>query len=156
MPTNKYSKLLSGHIKWQFTYLNGSKGLPRWFSGKESACQCRRHGFNPWVGKIPWRRKWQSTPVLLPGKSHRQRSLEGYIPGGSKELDTTEHTHMQAIISMLLYASKLLSHSCMAFPSTRLSNHKLYYVEFTQIPLCLYLQQLSIISNKLLTLELFQ
>ena len=45
-------------------------------SGKESACQCRRckrRGFDPWVGKIPWRRKWQPTPVFLPGKSHEQR-----------------------------------------------------------------------------------
>ena len=44
--------------------------LPRWFSGKESTCQCRRSGFNPWVRKIPWRRKWQPTPVFLPEKSH--------------------------------------------------------------------------------------
>ena len=42
------------------------------------------------VGKIPWRRKWQSTPVLLPGKSHGQRSLVGYSPWGRKESDTTE------------------------------------------------------------------
>ena len=52
--------------------------------------QCGRPGFDPWVGKIPWRRKWQSTPVLLPGKSHGQRSLVGYNPWGHKELDTTE------------------------------------------------------------------
>ena len=45
-------------------------GLPWWFSGKEPACQCRRHGFNPWVRKILWRRKGQPTPVFLPGKSH--------------------------------------------------------------------------------------
>ena len=43
-----------------------------------------------WVGKIPWRRKWQSTPGLLPGKSHGQRSLVGYSPWGCKESDTTE------------------------------------------------------------------
>ena len=46
-------------------------------SGKEPACQCRghkRYGFNPWVGKIPWRRAWQPTPVFLPGESHGQRS----------------------------------------------------------------------------------
>ena len=55
--------------------------------------QCRRRGFDPWVGKIPWRRKWQSTPVLLPGKSHGQRSLVGYNPWGPKELDTTEWLH---------------------------------------------------------------
>ena len=61
----------------------GSKevwGLPGGASGKELAFQCRRHkrhGFNPWVGKIPWRRAWQPNPVFLPGESHRQRSLAG-------------------------------------------------------------------------------
>ena len=50
----------------------------------------REIGFNPWVGKIPWRRKWQPTPVLLPGKSHGWRSLVGYSPWGRKELDMTK------------------------------------------------------------------
>ena len=48
-------------------------GLPWWFSSKEPICQRRRrkrHGFDPWVGKIPWRRKWYPTPVFLPGKFH--------------------------------------------------------------------------------------
>ena len=57
-------------------------GLPWWLSGKESACQYRRHRFNPWIRKIPWRKKWQHTPVFLPGKSHKQRSLAGYSPRG--------------------------------------------------------------------------
>ena len=47
---------------------------------KESACQCRRHWFDPWVGKIPLGRKWQPIPVLLPGKFHEQRNLVGYSP----------------------------------------------------------------------------
>ena len=62
-------------------------------SGKEYTCQCRRHKrcrFDPWVGKSPWSRKWQLTPVFLPGKSHGQRRLAGYSPWGCKELDTTE------------------------------------------------------------------
>ena len=74
------------------------------FSGgsvvKEFACQHRRPrrcGFDPWVRKITWRRKWQPDPVFLPGKSHGQRSLVGYSPWGRKELDMTEppptHTH---------------------------------------------------------------
>ena len=46
--------------------------------------------FESWFGKIPWRRKWQSTPAFLPGKFHRQRNLVGYSPGGLKESDTTE------------------------------------------------------------------
>ena len=55
-------------------------GLPRWLSGRESACQCRRQGFNPRVGKIPCRRKWQPAPVFLSGEPHGQRSLVGYSP----------------------------------------------------------------------------
>ena len=65
-----------------------------------SVClKCGRHSFNPWVGKIPWRRKWQPTPVLLPGKSHGLRSLVGYSPWGCKESDTTErlHFHFQVL-----------------------------------------------------------
>ena len=49
-----------------------------------------RHGFSPWVGKIPWRRAWQPTPGFLPGESLGQRSLEGYSPWGHEELDTSE------------------------------------------------------------------
>ena len=55
--------------------------LPLWLSGSRICLQCRGHrrrGFSPWVGKIPGRRKWQPTPVFLPEKSHRQRSLVGY------------------------------------------------------------------------------
>ena len=50
----------------------------------------RETGFNPWVGKIPWNRKWQPTPVLLPGKFHGQRSLAGDSPWGRKQSDMTE------------------------------------------------------------------
>ena len=59
--------------------------LPRWLSGKEAACQWRRHKFDPWVRKIPWKKKWQPTPTFLPGKSHEQRSLAGYSPWSCKE-----------------------------------------------------------------------
>ena len=52
--------------------------------------QFRRPGFDPWLGKIPWRREWQPVPVILPGKSHGQRSLAGYSPRDHKELDTTD------------------------------------------------------------------
>ena len=64
---------------------------------KESACKFRRcrshrsHRFDPWVGKFPWRRKWQPTPIFLPEKSHGQWSLVGYNPQGLKESDMTEH-----------------------------------------------------------------
>ena len=60
--------------------------LPWWLSGKESASQCKRLRFNPWVRKIPWKRKWQPTLVFLPGESHGQRSLAGYCPWGGKKV----------------------------------------------------------------------
>ena len=69
---------------------------------KVSATQCGRPGFNPWVGKIPWRRKWQPTPVLLPGESHGQRSLVGYSPQGHKESDTTERLHFHFHFSIYI------------------------------------------------------
>ena len=74
----------------------GRLGLPLWPNGKEPACQYRKFRFDLWVRKIPGRRKWQPTPVLLPGKSHGQRSLAGYIPWGRKESDTTENARTHA------------------------------------------------------------
>ena len=60
-------------------------------SDSKSIClQCGRPGFNPWVRKITWWRKWQPTPVFLPGKSHGWRNLVGYSPWGHKESDMTE------------------------------------------------------------------
>ena len=62
-------------------------------AGEESACQCRKCGFHPWVSKIPWRRKWQPTPVFLPGKPHGQTGLAGYSPWGAEMGQDWAHTH---------------------------------------------------------------
>ena len=73
-------------------------GLPWWLRWLSIHLQCRRPGFHPWVGKIPWRRTWQPTPVFLPGESHGQRSLTGYSPWGRKELYTSPpsmYAHLQ-------------------------------------------------------------
>ena len=59
-----------------------------------------------WVGKIPWRRKWQSTPALLPGKSHGWRSLIGYSPWGRKESDTTEWLNFHLLFLLLPQSHK--------------------------------------------------
>ena len=77
-----------GYIKkvWFLKYLLFKWGPLWWLSGKESACQCRRHEFDLWVRKIPWRRTWQPTPVFLPGKSHGQRSLESRSLWGCKRV----------------------------------------------------------------------
>ena len=76
------SQYNEGKHKYSVSYWR----LPWWLNGKEPACQFMRHGFNPWVRKIPWRRKWHPTPVFLPEKSHGQRSLVGYSPWGRKRV----------------------------------------------------------------------
>ena len=72
------------------------------FPGKEATCQCGDAGdvgSIPGLGKIPWRRKWHPTPVLLPGKSHGWRSLVGCRPWGGEESDTTEWLHFHFSLS---------------------------------------------------------
>ena len=73
--------------------LKNKWGLPQWLSSKESACKAETTGdagFDPWLGKIAWRRAWQHIPVFLPRKSHGQSSLAGYGPYSCKELDTND------------------------------------------------------------------
>ena len=76
---NSHSPLPTAVNQESTVYVSSSfeRGLPRRLSGKESACQCRRHRLDPWVRKIPWERKWQPTPVFVPGESHGQRILAG-------------------------------------------------------------------------------
>ena len=88
--TNKKKKqkmqILGSHLKTFWVKISGNKAqvlyfrVPWWLSDKESACQCRTLRFNS------WRRKWQPTPVFLPGKSHGQKSLAGYNPQGHKRV----------------------------------------------------------------------
>ena len=91
------------HLKQIITGLNDSyKELIwlRWLSGKESTnAGDRRVEFNPWDMKIPWRKKWQPTPVFLPGKFHGQRRLASCSPWNRKESDTTDRlsTHKELI-----------------------------------------------------------
>ena len=75
--------------------------MTEWLNWTE--LQCGRPGFDPWVSKIPWRKKWQPTPVLLPRKFHGWRSLVGYSPWGCKESDMAERLHS------LLYECRFLA-----------------------------------------------
>ena len=97
--------------------------LPWWLSGKESTCQCRGHrrcGIDPRVGKIPWRREWQPTPVFLSGKISWAEEAGGmHSPWGHKESDTTV---------CICHAMPRLN-SCMAdgglgHPNSKTSRHK--------------------------------
>ena len=82
-------------------------GLPRWLNGKESACQLRRHKFNPWDRKMPWWRKGQPAPVFLPGKSQGQGSLAGYCPWVAKsQIQLSTNTHN------IEYIDVLYTHTC--------------------------------------------
>ena len=85
-------KWRSYDIKWSL------HRLPWWLSGEESVCECRRHRFDPWVRKIPQRRKWQLTPVFLPGKCHGQRSWVGYSPWDPKSIGHGLVTKQQRVI----------------------------------------------------------
>ena len=81
-------------------YIYSRLGLPWWCRGSSICLQCGRPGFDPWVGKIPWRRKWQPTPVFLPGESHGRKSLVGHSPQVA-ELDTTEQLHFHFTFTLL-------------------------------------------------------
>ena len=100
--------------------------------------QCRRPGVDPWVRKIPWRMKWQPTPVLLPGKSHGQRSLVGYSPWGRKESDTTGRLHFTSLLYIYIFIcifenenasnkSILPTYNLMSSEATTCSHIKAYF-----------------------------
>ena len=85
--------------------------LPRWHSGKEFTCQCRRfkrREFDRWVGKVPWSRKWQPAPVFLPGKSHGQRSLVGYSQWGPSSSSVHGVATESEVIEILARSTKVI------------------------------------------------
>ena len=86
---------------YQFPFLSPWL-FPGGSDGKRLYLQCRRPRFDPWVGKSPWRRKWQTTPIALPGKSHGQRSLAGYSLWDLKESDMTERLTLSLSLQKLI------------------------------------------------------
>ena len=82
----RLKQLNSSNSLYASTFENRTSQVAQWLR----TCLLNRCEFDHWIGKIPWSRKWQPTPVFLPGKFHGQRSLVGYSPWGHKELDTTE------------------------------------------------------------------
>ena len=81
-------------------------GLPLWLSGKESTCQCKRCRFDAWVGKIPWRRKWQPTPVFLPGKSMDRETWWATVHGAEKNQTRLRYWTATTILNVCLTSSK--------------------------------------------------
>ena len=126
--------VLSDTKKWMsvtywviWIWLRCSGGFPGGSDGEESACYYRRCMFDPWVRKVPWRSKWQPTPVFLAGKSQGHRSLAGScVHEVTKELghDLVTKQRQDALTPLLRFASwveavshELDSHTCHLFPS---------------------------------------
>ena len=86
------------------------KGLPGGSDGKESARNAGDWSSIPRSGRFPWRREWQPTPVVLPGKFHGQKSLAGYSPCGHKELDTAEKKEFFPITNHCAFYLKAGTH----------------------------------------------
>ena len=111
----------------ELEYLLRIRGLLKWWSDKESSCQRRRHrdlASIPWVRKIPWRRKWQPTPVFLLGKSHGQRSLADYSPWDRKELETTEWLHFLSFYGEEYEVSFKIRNKTTTWPNHPTTGHK--------------------------------
>ena len=123
-------------------------------SGKKSACQCRRHKrcwFSPWVGKMPWRRKWQCAPVFLPRESHCRR-LVGYSPWGHKESGMTSnftqvHARTYIYISPL---SRAVLHLCIPPLSVVTESQAGLAVLYSSFPLVIHFTHDSIYISVLL------
>ena len=107
-------------------------------SGKEPTCQCRRHkrhGFDPWVGKVLRKRACQPTPVFLSRESHRQRSLAGYSPWRHKESNMTERLR------------KAQQQEGVHFQVTESNRLTINYNYFFQEDLCLYYIHISPLAS---------
>ena len=153
---NTIGKIARAKATWGKNRCTHYKGLispPRASQVSQWACQGRRCWFNPWVRKIPWRRKGQPTPVFLPGKSHRQKSGAGLQPLGPQTVGhnwVSEHTH----IIMFPYKDRFCG-TASAWYST-VPSHSTGFVEWDSLwvagargpsaCVCLKSQCLSVIS----------
>ena len=124
---------------YQWIYM--CMGLPKWFSGKESAWQCKRywrHEFDPWVGKISWRRMWQSTLIFLLDKSHGQRSMVDHSPWSHKELGMPELASSESDIcaNRCIYLNILIwlhVHVCTCEQIFMIQSINLFFCMYTQM-----------------------
>ena len=106
---------------------------------KRICLQCQRYRLDHWDGKIPWKRKWQHTPVLLWIKSHRQKSLAGYSLWGSKKSDMTEHTRSMSRLISSANEHSIVQHHLL---------NRLHLISI-KLPFCLFNDQLTIFLGSL-------
>ena len=104
-----------------------------------SVClQCGRPRFDPWAGKIPWRRKWQPAPVFWPGESHGQRNLVGYSSWGRKESDTTERLLYIPVCSLGRFLGIAVDMKCLHCPELILIFCCCFFFDHTALPVRSY------------------
>ena len=104
--------------------------------------QCRRPGFNPWVGKIPWRGEWLSTPIFLSGEFHGQRSLKGYSPWGHKESDMISAYTLHTVVLIIQPSCEYAENRCIS---------EMNWVLFLKLQILL-----NYFNSELLVLVIFQ
>ena len=127
-------------------------GSPGYSSGKESACQCRgykRQERDWWVGKIPWRRVWQPTPVFLSGKSHGQRRLAGYSLCGHKRVGHNLVTKQQQkfpSVPIFWRVFKIINR-CLILWKTLSTSILIYFFVFNLLIFCISLIDLHMLKN---------
>ena len=92
-----------------------------WLRDKESTCNARDTGSDPWVRKIPWRKEWQSTPVLMPGGSHGQRSLVGYCPCSHRRVGYYLATKQQQRVDFTMVKKNVKNHYCVKIVSVSIT-----------------------------------
>ena len=114
-----------------------------------------RHRFNPWVGKIPWRRKWQPAPVFLPGETHGQRSLVDYIVHGVAKNRTPLSMHAWVLWSVALNAQYELLYTSASSAASLLQNFILHNLECLAVLQTTMIFQASILVCGLLCLKCF-
>ena len=110
--------LVSAPVKQESQHLPTEDSSSSGGSDGRVCLRCKRPRFDPWVGKIPWRRNWQLTPVFLPGKSHGQRSLASYSPRGHKESDTTERLTLTLEMLLLIPIRVVCTPVFFSFPKS--------------------------------------
>ena len=122
-------------------------GLPWWLSGKESACQCRRHEFDSQAIKIPWIKKWQHTPKFLIGKPYGHRNLVGCSPRGSQRIsydlvtEQKQHIYVPCLLfpSLCQWIFRLLP--CLGYCKCCCSEHWVHVISSNFVFLLVYAQE---------------
>ena len=120
------------HIVW-YSFMSSLRGLPWWLSGKESTCECRRHGFDPWVRKIPCRRKWHPLQYSYLGSPMDRGAWQSTVHGVTKESDTTEQQILQGVFPLPFWRWGSMPYLCLcAHGQIQFPKHNNHSINFDE------------------------